>query len=276
MAARRLRELVLGGEGLIGRELCLMLTSMGGEVRSLDLKSGHDLRNASRYRAEFMAADRIWFLAWEVGGWKFLSRSDYQHRIYRNNSLLCASVFEELKRCQKPFLFTTSQLAGETSGYGITKSMAEGWVRELGGVLARLWNVYGWERLGERSHVVPDLIASGLQGKVQCMSDGLEERQFLHVEDCAQGLILLVESGRRSADITSGQWVSIADVAMEIGRQIGVPVGFGNTCGSMRKIEPMQPLAGWSPRLTLREGIQRVTQAARCHLGGSRWATQSG
>jgi nucleoside-diphosphate-sugar epimerase len=218
------------------------------------------------YRAEFEAADRVWFLAWDVGGWKFLSRTENQHVIYRNNCLLCASIFEELMRCRKLFMFVTSQLAGEPSGYGMTKSMAEGWVRQLGGVMARLWNVYGWEMSGERSHVVPDLVASGLLGEVHCMSNGREERQFIHVADCADGLTQLMESGLKSADITNGEWVSIADVAREIGRQLGVPVHLGVTPGSVRKLEPTERLPGWSPRLTLSQGIHQVIGKARNHL----------
>jgi nucleoside-diphosphate-sugar epimerase len=276
MVTETRRELVLGGDGLIGKELCSRLAARGLDVVSLDLKSGHDLRDAQKYRAEFEAADRIWFLAWEVGGWKFLNRADNQHRIYRNNCLLCASVFEELKRARKPFLFTTSQLAGDNTGYGLTKTMAEGWVRELGGGLAKLWNIYGWEVPGERSHVVPDLVVSGLAGVVRCLSDGHEERQFLHVTDCANGLIELMESGLKSLDITSGKWVTVSQVAEEIGRQMKVPVSLGSAAGSVRKVEPSEPLAGWMPRFSLEEGIAEVIATARNNRSELRCATQSG
>jgi nucleoside-diphosphate-sugar epimerase len=276
MAARPRNELVLGGEGLIGHELCRALETRGGEVRSLDLKSGQDLRSAHRFRAAFQAADRIWFLAWEVGGWKFLNRADLQHRIYRNNCLLSASIFEELKHCRKPFLYTTSQLAGDASAYGLTKLMAEAWVKETGGVLARLWNVYGWETPGERSHVVPDLVMAALQGEIRSMSDGTEERQFVHVTDCVEGLIRLMESGLPAADITSGEWVPVSRLAREIGHRLEVPVRLGTLPGTVRKVEPTLPLPDWAPRISLADGIGRVIAVAKDQTGDFQCAVRPG
>ncbi len=66
----RMRELVLGGEGLIGSTLAAMLGARGHEVVSLDLKSGCDLRRTD-LAAPFAAADRVWFLAWDTHGESF-------------------------------------------------------------------------------------------------------------------------------------------------------------------------------------------------------------
>jgi nucleoside-diphosphate-sugar epimerase len=79
-----MRELVLGGEGLIGSALVAELRRRGHEARSLDLKSGFDLRRPFD-SAPFEECDRVWFLAWDTGGAKYLEAEDQQHAQYRNN-----------------------------------------------------------------------------------------------------------------------------------------------------------------------------------------------
>ena len=79
-----MKELVLGGEGLIGSELVRTLRAKGHGVVSLDLKSGHDLRKPFDLKP-FEECDRVWFLAWDTGGAKFLEAEDRQHEQYKNN-----------------------------------------------------------------------------------------------------------------------------------------------------------------------------------------------
>jgi nucleoside-diphosphate-sugar epimerase len=60
-----MRELVLGGAGLIGRELVDRLQREGHRVKSIDLRTGEDLRviEIDSYLRE---VDRVWFLAWDT------------------------------------------------------------------------------------------------------------------------------------------------------------------------------------------------------------------
>src|SRR5882762_1442064 len=157
---RRMNELVLGGEGLIGKELVGGLQSQGHSVTSLDLKSGCDLRSVDE--RPFRECDRVWFLAWDTGGAKYIEAADRQHEQYRHNCELSVRVFDALARTRKPFLFISSQLAGLPTAYGATKSMAASWTMQLGGKVARLWNTYGWEEPDVKSHVITDLVLSGL------------------------------------------------------------------------------------------------------------------
>src|SRR5829696_6732350 len=120
-----IRELVLGGEGLIGSTLVQALSRQGRHVMSLDLKSGCDLRHIDDQ--PFRECDHVWFLAWDTGGAKYLEAKDQQHQQYKNNSELCLRVFEALYKTKKPFLFVTSQLAGLPNAYGTTKLMAWHW-----------------------------------------------------------------------------------------------------------------------------------------------------
>ena len=95
-------------------------------------------------------------------------------------------------RTSTPFLFVSSQLAGLPTAYGTTKLMAACWSLQLGGKVARLWNTYGWEHPDVRSHVVTDLVLSGLtRGRVTCMTDGMERRRFIYKTDCVDALMKL-------------------------------------------------------------------------------------
>lgn len=250
----------MGGQGLIGRALTALMTARGHDVVSLDIKTGTDLREP------FSApdCDRVWFLAWDVGGAKYLEAAESQHQIFRNNSLLCLRVFDYLASTKRPFMFATSQLAGQPHGYGMTKAMAETWSRQLGGRRARLWNVYGWEAPSMRSHVVTDLVLGGLRsGVVQLRTDGCERRRLLYQTDCAEALLALFDGPEMEADICGPTWHTMMEVAERIGRLLGVPAEAGSSSGSEVIIDPRHPVSGWRPRISLDEGLALVIAEAK-------------
>jgi nucleoside-diphosphate-sugar epimerase len=260
-----MRELVLGGEGLIGAALTEALRAKGHQVVSLDLKSGFDLRKPIDF-APFQNCDRVWFLAWDTGGAKYLEAATQQYEQYKNNCEISLRVFDALSRTKKPFLFTTSQLAGLPNAYGTTKLMAWHWTENLGGKVARLWNVYGWEHPTIKSHVITDLVLSGCQGRVRCLTDGAEQRRFLYKTDCVQALIRLFEGPHQSAEIAAAEWITIRHVAEEVARQLNVETQFGDLKGSECLVDPSEMLPDWSPRVTLTEGIATVVAEARAYL----------
>lgn len=260
-----MRELVLGGEGLIGTTLVHALSSRGHQVTSLDLKSGCDVRHVDQQ--PFVDADRVWFLAWDTGGAKYIEAIDQQHEQYKHNSELCLRVFEMLSRTRKPFLFISSQLAGLPNAYGTTKALGANWTRQLGGKVARLWNVYGWEEPTVRSHVVTDLVLSGLKGRVSCMTDGEEQRRFLYKTDAVEALMRLFDSSdQQTAEIAAEDWVTIRLIGEEIARQLNVPAEFGELKGSECLIDPLETLPNWKPLVSLQQGISQVIEDARVHL----------
>jgi nucleoside-diphosphate-sugar epimerase len=259
-----MRELVLGGEGLIGSALVHALSSRGHQVTSLDLKSGCDVRHVDQQ--PFLDADRVWFLAWDTGGAKYIEAIDQQHEQYKHNCELCLRVFEMLSRTGKPFLFVSSQLAGLPNAYGTTKALAASWTRQLGGKVARLWNVYGWEEPTVRSHVVTDLVLSGLKGRVSCMTDGAEQRRFLYKSDCVAALMQFFDGPHQSVEIAAPEWVTIRSVGEEIARQMNVETEFGQAKGSECLVDPQHLLPDWQPLVSLQQGISQVIEDARVHL----------
>jgi nucleoside-diphosphate-sugar epimerase len=268
-----MRELVLGGEGLIGSALAAKLRGRGHEVVSLDLKSGCDLRRAS-LAAPFAEADRVWFLAWDTGGAKYIEAADSQHEQYKNNTEITLAVMDALARTRKPFVFTSTQLTVVPNAYGVTKLLAEKWTQQLGGKVARLWNTYGWEEPDAKSHVVTDLVLAGLtRGRVECMTDGAERRRFIYKTDSAEAIIRLVDSDQSLAHIAGAEWVSIRQVAEEVARQLGVEVRPGPLRGTEHIVDPEHPLPGWQPEVSLAEGVALVIADARAHLAGRGGAT---
>ena len=70
----------------------------------------------------------------------------------------------------------------QPTSYGAVKRLGEQWVENLGndsgGRIARLWNVYDYEPIGLKSHVIPDWIhACSTKGALSCFTDGSERRQ---------------------------------------------------------------------------------------------------
>ena len=260
-----MRELVLGGDGLIGSTLVQELSNRGHAVRSLDLKSGCDVRQVDD--ESFRECDRVWFLAWDTGGARYIEAVDRQHEQYKHNCELSVRVFDALSHTRKPFLFVSSQLAGLPTAYGSTKQMAASWSLQLGGKVARLWNTYGWEHPDIRSHVITDLVLSGLtRGRVTCLTDGRERRRFIYKTDCVAALIKLFDGPQQTAEIAGPEWVTIRQVGEEVARQLGVEFEPGTAPGSEVMIDPKELLPDWQPQVSLREGIATVIADARAYL----------
>jgi len=81
----------------------------------------------------------------------------------------------------------------------------------------------------ETSHVIPALIRKCIEAQergekqVVLWGDGSPTREFLYVEDCAEGLLLAAEryNGNEPFNLGSGQEISIKDLALTISRLTG-------------------------------------------------------
>ena len=145
--------------------------------------------------------------------------------------------------------------------------MAASWSAQLGGKVARLWNTYGWEEPDVRSHVITDLVLSGLtRGRVTCMTDGNERRRFIYKTDCAAALIRLFEGPEQIAEIAGPEWITIRQVGEEVARQLNVEFEPGEGVGSEVMVDPQELLPGWQPQVTLTDGIREVISDARAYL----------
>ena len=260
------KNLVLGGSGAIGSALCQHLISKNETVINLDLKEGFDLRTESLH--DYKNVDYVWFLAWDVGGAKYMNEKKNQLGILRNNTLICQNVFSFLEETGIPFLFTSSQLAADDNTYGMTKLLGEYWSKLLKeSQVARFWNVYGWETPGVRSHVIPDLVMQAITKKeISLFTSGEEQRQFIYMEDCVKNLYIARELKIKNIHLTNGEWIKIKDIAHIIGDLFNVPVHFGIEKGYEKKIDPDSSYADFKWDTSIEKGIQMIAREARYYL----------
>jgi nucleoside-diphosphate-sugar epimerase len=266
---KAIKNLVLGSSGFVGRPLCKYLESMSEEVVTFDIKESEDM-DARFETLSLEDIDRVYFLAWEVGGAKYLYKDNIQQRQLDWNLQLMLNVMPQLAQSKTPFLFVSSQLAEETdTAYGVTKRLGEVWTNILSGVKVRLWNVYGGhEETSERSHVVADFVWQSLQkGKIEMLTTGEERRQFIHIDDVCNGFHTAMKSSAPDIyDISSFEWVRVRDVAEIIGGLTGAEVIPGKSVGRT-PITPIKgKLPGWEASISLRDGLSMMIENYRNKL----------
>ncbi len=125
----------------------------------------------------------------------------------------------------------------------------------------------------ETSHVIPALIRKMLQAKqageeqVVLWGDGSPTREFLYVEDAAEGLLLAAEryNGREPFNLGSGQEISIRDLAVLIARLTGyqgkIVWDTSKPNGQPRRaldISRAEAYFGFRAQMPLEEGLHRT------------------
>jgi GDP-L-fucose synthase len=126
------------------------------------------------------------------------------------------------------------------------------------------------------SHVVPALIrkveeAKATGGPVEIWGTGAPRREFLHVDDCADALVFLMEhyGEERIINIGQGEDVSIAELARRIAEVAGYGGGFkyltDRPDGMPLKRLDGSRLAemGWRPKVPLEDGLRDTLAAFR-------------
>ena len=272
-----MRILVLGSEGQIGKPLCKFLAHKGHEVIEWDKENTlkEDLANPKCFRDLILAmqrVDKVIFLAFRVGGSKYLAKVDKEFSNLQENVFLMAHTFKALAITRKPFLFSSSQMANmHHTNYGFLKDLGERYTRSLGGWICRFWNVYGVEECEEeKTHVITDFIRKAREGNIHMRTTGEEARQFLHVDDCNAAIGTWVDDlwddSQQYYDITSFKWVSIREVADTIKNLIGdVSITSDNATDQIQKGIRNQPSnyvrRFWEPVISLEEGIAKVARS---------------
>ena len=218
---------ILGSEGQVGKALEEYLLEKNYEVRGIDIVKGedNDLRkaNSDTITQAIEWSDFVFFLAFDVGGSRYLKKYQYSFDFIQNNVSLMKETFTLLKQYNKPFIFASSQMSNMSySPYGVTKALGEYYTKSLNGIIIKYWNVYGIEKDLDKSHVITDFILKAKNtGVIDMMTDGQEERQMLYSRDCCECMeILMREYSNIPRDkelhITSFEWVKILDIAKTI------------------------------------------------------------
>ena len=101
-----MKYLVLGSAGQIGEELCKFLKKENQEVVEFDIatNSYQDLRIPGIINTLVEESDFVIFLAFDVGGSRYLKKYQHTYDFIENNTKLILFTFESLKKYKKPFL----------------------------------------------------------------------------------------------------------------------------------------------------------------------------
>ena len=271
--------LILGSEGQVGLHLKSYLKSKNYNVMGFDIveKNNQDLRkfNNKLLISKIKKSDFIYFLAFDVGGSRYLKKYQNTFEFLSNNIRIMENTFTMVKKFKKPFLFASSQMSNMTySNYGILKNLGEKYSQILDGLVVKFWNVYGIEHDLNKSHVITDFILKGIKKKkINMLTNGQEVRDFLYAEDCCIGLekIMLkykeIKRQKKSIDLTSTKYVKIIYVANIIKKLLLkknikikiIPSKLKDSVQLNKKNKADRYLFKfWKPKFSLEEGISKI------------------
>jgi nucleoside-diphosphate-sugar epimerase len=273
-----MRVAVLGSSGQIGAYLTEHLTKKGHLVREFDVVNGYheDMTHIPNVflRNVIMESDFVFFLAFDVGGSRYLKKYQHTFDFINNNTRMMVNAFGLLEKYKKPFVFASSQMSNLSfSSYGLLKNVGELYTKSLGGLVTKFWNVYGIEKDYEKSHVITDFIRKGFEsGVIDMITDGQEEREFLYAQDCCDALETVMNNYKdfNSDDelhVTSFSSIKIIDIAQiiqqkfaMIGKKIDIKpsIDTDTVQQNSKNVASKYLTNWWKPITSLDDGISKV------------------
>lgn len=301
-----MRVFVAGHAGMVGSSVFRELHREGGFDLITAVRSEVDLRNQAQVEGFLNEAkpDAIIMAAAKVGG--ILANSSANLEFLMENLQIQTNLIQAALRLRvKRFIFLGSSciyprmspqpiseanlLSGElektNEGYALAKIAGLKSISFAREQMGKHWfslmptNLYG---VGDNyhplnSHVVPGLIRRfddarrSNQKEVVVWGTGHPRREFLFVDDLAQFIVALLDSGLEEEfiNIGSGEEVSIADLAKRIAYHIGfegeIIFDTAKPDGTPRKLLDIskQTALGLLPSFTLDEGLPRAIRDYR-------------
>jgi nucleoside-diphosphate-sugar epimerase len=275
---------VLGSSGQIGAYLTEYLRGKGHTVHEFDIVNDEhqDMTRIPNSSLEMTIQDSdfVFFLAFDVGGSRYLKKYQHTFQFIDNNARLMANAFGYLKKYNKRFVFASSQMSNMSySPYGVLKNVGELYTKSLNGLIVKFWNVYGIEKDHEKAHVITDFIRKGFEtGVIDMLTDGQEQRDFLYAEDCCEALETVMENftdftPEDNLHITSFHYTKIIDIASMIAGQFGISGKYDVVIKPSEEKDSVQldkrNMADtfiskwWMPKTTIDQGIAKVFNAMR-------------
>lgn len=291
------RVLVTGGAGFIGSSVVEALRRRG--VSDADIvvprSATCDLRILDNCRQAVRGCDVVLHLAAPTGGISFSRAhpaSQYHDCSLINLSMLAAArearvaKFAALgnllaypAKAPSPLREESlhdGEIASTHLGIGLAKrdlvSLAEMYHAEYGMSVVNVLsaNAYGPRDRFEsaHSHVIPATIEKCFRDEdLVVWGDGSPTRDFLFVDDIAEGLLLAAEKleGPAYVNIASGSEISIGDLVRMIARLCGFKrrIVFDTSKGGgdprrVASIDRARELTGFTSRVPLEEGLRRT------------------
>jgi len=273
-----MKILVLGSDGQIGEPLTKHLRGLNHTVIEFDIYSNPitDLRTPNILDNLLPEIDFVFFLAFDVGGSLYLKTYQDTFEFISNNIKIMNNTFDSLKKHGTPFLFASSQMSNMSySTYGILKHIGEKYTKCLNGMLVKFWNVYGYEKDLDKSHVITDFILMAKQhNRIDMRTTGEESRQFLYSVDCCECLTVLMDNyhnmPEKEFDISNFEWVKIIDIAKIVSvRFNNCPINPNSEFDDVQKNALREPdeaiLQYWKPKTLIADGIDNIIKAMKEH-----------
>jgi UDP-glucose 4-epimerase len=319
------RICITGGAGFIGSKLAAAWLERGAEVTVIDdLSVGRkenlpaqaklviaDVLDTDRVAQELPGCDIVYHMAARVA-----IRSSFEF-VVQDTKVNVAGTASVLRAAQsansvKKFVFTSSmavyadaplgQLVSETwptaplSPYGISKLAAESLTHQLcaqagiGSVVLRLFNTYGLgQRLSPYVGAVTIFCNRLAKGEApQIFGDGEQSRDFVHVEDVVQALLLAAQTevNRETFNVGTGVATTVNQVIeyLQAALQSDIPARHvdavpGELRSSVADIRKAQEILGYAPQHSFRNSVAAVARqivaespapAALASIGGNR------
>ena len=273
-----MKVLILGSGGQVGAYLTEYLRKKGHEVTEFDIENGQeeDLRTIpnKKLMRDIRFADFVFFLAFDVGGSRYLKKYQHTFDFINNNTRMMANVFGYLGEYNKPFVFASSQMSNMSySPYGVLKRVGELYTKSLEGLIVHFWNVYGIEKDMDKAHVITDFIKKGFEtGDISMLTDGTEQREFLYAEDCCEALESVMEnydelSSDDNIHITSFEQTSILEIGKiiqdlfsKIGKEVTLsPAESKDEVQKDKRNEADKYITKWwQPKTSIQDGVAQV------------------
>jgi GDP-L-fucose synthase len=296
------RVVVTGGAGFLGSFVVERLRARGVREIFVPRSRDYDLVEMSAVRKLYDDAkpDLVIHLAAQVGG--IGANRDNPGKYFYDNLMMGVQLIEEGRRRGLKKLVATGTICAypklapipfreddlwngypeETNApYGLAKKMllvqSQAYRQQYGfnSVVVFPVNLYGPRDNFDlhSSHVIPALIrkidAAQKSGATEVVlwGDGTPTREFLYVEDCADGILAAVEryDGSEPINLGCGQEISIADLASLIGRLMGYRGQFkydvSKPNGQPRRqlsVERAKKLLDWTAKTSFETGLNKT------------------
>ncbi|MBI3807274.1 MAG: GDP-L-fucose synthase [Nitrospirae bacterium] len=291
------RIYIAGHRGMVGSALVRLLQAKGYRNLLYRTSKDLDLRDSRQVGIFFAEANPEYVIiaAAKVGG--ILANSSFPAEFLYDNLAIQTNLIHQasLHRVKKLLLLgssciyprdcpqpireeylLTGSLEPTNEWYAIAKiagiKMCQAYRRQYGCdfIAAMPTNLYGYNDNFDlaTAHVLPALIrrfheAKDLSEAPTLWGTGIPRREFLHVDDCAEACLVLMErhSGEDIINVGTGKDISIAELATLVAEVVGYKgeIRWDRTKpdGTPRKLLDCRRMTalGWAPRVSLQEGI---------------------
>jgi len=293
-----MKVVVAGGTGLVGSAVARAFENVGHEVVIANTSNVNLLNRSDTLRFIVEAApDLVVDAAAKVGGIGANSHFPVEFLVNNltiQNNLIGAAHHANVEKfvflgssciypreCQQPIkeeYLLTGPLETTNSAYAIAKIAGIELINSYRKEYGRKWismmptNLYGprdnFEL--EQSHVLPALIRRFIEASVEkrkveiLWGDGTPLREFLHVDDLAIAILLIIDNEEMMSHVNvgSGEEISIRDLAYLVAELTNfegeIQWDTSKPNGTPRKVLDSTKLrsAGWEPKISLRNGIE--------------------